>query len=316
VAGSGGAAAARGRRGHYSAWRTLAAAPAMAGSTLLLVVLLAGLGRWEGVVLLAWVAAGLLLLTRRGERLAVRAWCGFRRPTGVQARAVQPVWRAALARCRIDPGEVDLYVQRCPGPNAYAAGAHSVAVTTGVLSLFLARRVSDGDLEAVLVHELGHHATRGVRFTLVTVWLAAPWRLAAMGVLRLSAGLAGRRQPGWLITLLAAVVVTIAVVQAAARGEWSTVLILTTLVVGGVGAPLADAAVSRASERAADRYAAAAGVGFGLAYALHAVDRGRGRRAGVARRALSRHPPVEQRVEVLLAATAASLQPLPPTRTP
>jgi hypothetical protein len=155
-----------------------------------------------------------------------------------------------------------------------------------------------------------------VRFTLVTVWLAAPWRLAAMGVLWLSAGLAGRRQPGWLIALLAAVVVTIAVVQAVGRGEWSTVVILTALVVAGVGAPLADAAVSRASERAADRYAAAVGVGFGLAYALHAVDRGRGRRAGVVRRALSRHPPVEQRVEVLLAATAASLQPLPATRTP
>jgi hypothetical protein len=69
-----------------------------------------------------------------------------------------------------------------------------------------------------------------------------------------------------------------------------TVVILGVLVVAGVGAPLSDAAVSRASERAVDGYAAAAGVGFPLARALGAMNRSRPRQVGIVRRLLARHP--------------------------
>ncbi len=301
--------------GHYGAWRALTAAPAMTGSLLLLGVLLAGVGVWQGPALLGWLGAGLLLLTRRGERLAVRAWCGFRRPTRAEQEALEPVWRAALARCGIAPGQVDLYVQRSPGPNAYAAGRRSVAVTTGVLRIFLARRITDEDMAAVLVHELGHHATRGARFGLVTVWLAAPWRLAALLVLAIAAAFGGRRQPLWLLAPVAAAGVGIAIAQAGARGQWSTVLILGTLVAAGVGAPLSDAAVSRASERAADRYAAAAGVGFPLARALRAMNRARPRRLGMMQRLLARHPSAETRIDALLAAEVAGIEvPTPSAR--
>lgn len=40
------------RSGSFGLWRALASAPAMVGSLLLLLVLLAGLGRWEGLLLL------------------------------------------------------------------------------------------------------------------------------------------------------------------------------------------------------------------------------------------------------------------------
>ena len=40
----------------------VAAAPAMVGSLLLMLVLLAGLGRWEGLLLLGWLGSGALVL--------------------------------------------------------------------------------------------------------------------------------------------------------------------------------------------------------------------------------------------------------------
>src|SRR5664279_4599244 len=109
-------AAAVGRRpgGHCGAWRAAAAAPAMVGSLWLLVVLFGWLGRWEGVVLTGWLLSGVAVLTRPGERVAVRVGSGFRRPTTAQAVTLAPLWSAALQRCRVDPRDVDLYVQRTP----------------------------------------------------------------------------------------------------------------------------------------------------------------------------------------------------------
>lgn len=82
-----------------------------------------------------------------------------------------------------------------------------------------------------------------------------------------------------------------------------------------MGAPLSDAALSRASERAADRYAAAAGVGFPPARALRAMNRGRPRRVGIVRQLLARHPAAETRVDALLAAEVAGIEvPTPSAR--
>jgi len=300
-----------GRDGHYGAWRALAAAPAM-GSLLLLGVLLAGLGPWQGPALLGWPVCGLALLSGRGERLAVRLGCGLRPPGRAERDALGPVWRAALRRCALDPAEVVLYVQRCPGPNAYAAGRRSVAVTTGALRIFLARRITDEDMEALLAHELGHHATHGACFGLLAGWLAAPWRLAA-SLLPAFAAVVGARRQRVLLIPAAVATLGIAIARAAARGQESTVVILGTLAVAGVGAPLADAAVSRASERAADRYAAAVGVAVPLARALRAIS-GPPRQAGIARRLLARHPPAGARVDALLAAEVTNLDLAAPLR--
>ena len=93
-------ASGRGRRpgGHYGTWRAAAAAPAMVGSLLLLLVLFGWLGRWEVIVLTGWLLSGVSVLTRPGERVAVRLGCGFRRPTTAQAVTLAPLWSAALQR--------------------------------------------------------------------------------------------------------------------------------------------------------------------------------------------------------------------------
>jgi STE24 endopeptidase len=287
------------RRGHFGAWRAVAAAPAMVGSLLLLLVLFGWMGQWEGLVLLAWLASGAAVFTRIGERFAVAAGCGFRRPTKAQAAALQPVWEAALARSGAAPGDVDLYVQRSNDLNAYAAGGRSVAVTSGVLRQFLARRLGSAEMGAVLVHELGHHSTRATRFALVAIWLALPWRFASRLVIGIALATVGRRQPMRLLGVVAAATVVVAVVQAIQQRQFAVALVLGTVAVSAVVCPLADAGVSRRSEYAADRFTAGVGAGSQLADALRQMDRGAGPRQGWTQRALNRHPSVERRVAAI-----------------
>ena len=152
--------------------RALVAAPAVVGSLLLLLLLSGPLQGWHIVVLLCWPAAGATLLTRPGERLALRLGVGFRRPTAAQAAALNRPMAAALRRTGTAAGDIDLYVQRSPQVNAYTAGRRSLAVTTGTLEQLLAHRLTDDQMIAVLVHELGHHAGCAPHAGLVTAWLS------------------------------------------------------------------------------------------------------------------------------------------------
>ena len=247
------------RAGHFGAWRALTAVPAMVGSVLLLLVLFGWLGEWEGAVLLGWIGSGAAVFSRVGERVAVRVGAGFRRPTKAQVALVAPAWSSALARAGLAAGEVDLYVQRSREPNAFAAGGRSVAVTTGVLAKFQARRLGEEYLVAILTHELGHHATRATKFALVTMWLALPWRFASRLVIGIGLATVGRRQPLRLLALVVLAGVVVAVVQAVQQRHWAVAVVLSAVAVCAVVCPLADAAVSRRSEYAADRYAAALG---------------------------------------------------------
>jgi Zn-dependent protease with chaperone function len=79
--------------------------------------------------------------------------------------------------------------------------------------------------------------------------------------------------------------------------------LLAAVAFAAVAAPLADAAVSRRSELAADRYAVNVGVGHELARALAAMEPG-GTRRGWVRRLLDRHPPTSRRVDVLCGCSA------------
>src|SRR4051812_16531408 len=87
---------ARGQAARFGLWRALAATPAVIGSLLLLSVFSGPLGRWAGLVLLVWVVCGAVLVTRVGERSAVRAACRFRSPSPAQAAALQRPWATAL----------------------------------------------------------------------------------------------------------------------------------------------------------------------------------------------------------------------------
>jgi STE24 endopeptidase len=271
----------------------------MVGSLLLLLVLFGWLGEWEPVALLAWMASGAAVFSRVGERLAVRVGAGFRRPTRAQSALLAPAWSAALARCGVSAGEVDLYVQPSRDLNAFAAGGRSVALTTNVLAMFQAHRMGEEYLEAALTHELGHHATRATKFALVTMWLALPWRFASRLVIGIGLATVGRRQPLRLLAVVVLAGVVIAVVQAVQQRQWAVAVVLSAVAFCAVVCPLVDAALSRRSEYAADRYAAGVGLGPQLAAALQLFAEGQRRRPGVVARLLSRHPSVARRIAVL-----------------
>jgi STE24 endopeptidase len=277
-----------------------AATPAMSGSLLLLTVLFGWLGRWEALVLLAWLASGAAVCTPAGERLAVRAGCGFHRPSGAQAAALAPLWEAALRRTGTAAGDVDLYVQRSHQDNAYTAGGRSVAVTTGVLEGYLAHRLTEDQFVAVLVHELGHYATRATRFALLAVWLAMPWRVAARLVLASVRVLCGR-QPRSLLVVVVCAGVGVAVVQAIVQRDWLVAVVVTGVAVLTVSCPLAAAAASRRAEFVADRFAADQGLAVPLAAALRALGGERSAAHGRLQRTLASHPAVDRRIDALLA---------------
>ena len=295
---------ARGHTARFGLWRAIAATPAMIGSLLLVSVVLGALGQWTELLVLGWVACGAVMVTRVGERITVRAACRFRSPSPAQAAALQRPWVAALRMTGTAAGAVELYVQTAQVPNAYAAGGRSVAVTSRVVEDYQTGRLPEDQLVAVLVHELGHHATGAARPMLLVSFLAAPWRLAASLLTGLASILAGRLpRRGMVVVVVAALAV--AVTRALLQGQWMVGGVLAVLGVAAVLCPLADAAVSRRSEVAADRFAADHGLALELAAALHAMDDGRRTACGWSRRLLASHPTSEQRIRALLAATGS-----------
>lgn len=212
-----------------------------------------------------------------------------------------PLWAAAMGQCHFAAARVDWYVQDSAGVNAFAVGGRSVAVTTAIVAEFRTGRLSEEAVRAVLIHELGHHASGSARFSLLSVWLAAPWRLVSRFALGMVLGFARRQR--LVASAMAMLVVGFTIAGAARDGQWMTVSILGGLVSCGVAVPLVDAAISRAGERAADRYAVAAGAGYELACALRAMTTPAAPRAGWLARLVARHPPIERRIAALLSTT-------------
>lgn len=280
--------------------------PAIIGGVLLMLALTAGLRAWGTPMFLLWLAGAAVVSMRWGERLAVRTAYGFRALSGREHRLLEPVFTAALARCDRPCGVLDWYVQPGRQPNARAAGQRSIAVTDGALESFLTGRLPADLLVAVLIHELGHHATGAGRFGLAAGWLAAPARLAFRVVLRLAVLASGGRRPGRASCAVVAVGGGIALAQAVQRHHWASATLLAGVAAALIVAPLLDSALSRASEHAADRYATSMGAGPDLARALAMIG-GTGayqQRRGWGRRRLGRHPSLDDRMARLSAGSA------------
>lgn len=288
----------RPRVGRLGLARAMAAAPPALGSLLLVTLLSVTLGRWMGLLPpLAWAVGAAVLTTRVGERLTVHAACGFRRPSPAQAAELGTAWSTALQMAGTAAGDVALYVQTAAAPNAYAAGGRSVAVTSRVVADHAIGRLPHGPLVAVLVHELGHHASGGTRPMLFLAWLTAPWRATARVLVGLASIVAGRHpRRGLGIVVLAGLAA--AAVRALQRGQWMAggVLGFLGLMVGLV--PLANAAISWRSEFAADRFAADHGLAIELVAALRVLVEGSPAPRGWSR-LLSTHPTCEQRIQAL-----------------
>ena len=114
----------------------------------------------------------------------------------------------------------------------------------------------------------------------------------------MSALLASRRAKIVLAVVVLAGV-AVAVVQAVQQRQWAVAAVLSAVAVCAVVCPLLDAAVSRGSEYAADRYAAGVGLGPQLAAALQVLDGAQLRRPRLVARLLDRHPSVARRIAVL-----------------
>jgi Zn-dependent protease with chaperone function len=271
----------------------------MIASLLLLAFVFGGAGRWEGPVLLSWLTAGVLTLSAPGERVAVRVGCRFRRLPTVEHAHLEPTLIAVLEACGLD--NVDLYVSNRRGVNAYAAGRRSIAVTREVVDRHREGELSDDVLAGLLSHEVGHIVMHSVRWSLLIAWFAIPWRLAYRLGGRIAAPLAAR-QPRALLAVVVVTAFIVAIRQAVQHGEWSSAAVLSALAVCPIISPIADAAISRASEHGADRYAAQIGYNKALALALrstHVAD------ASQPRYPLLRdHPAIDRRLRGLEAASS------------
>ncbi len=254
-------------------WRLLCATPAILLSAILVTVTLSWLGPHTLLAAAGWLLlVPLLLLTRPVERLAVGTAYRFRTPTGRDAEWLTWLQQRAEDRCRIATGRLVWYVRTDPAPNAFAFGRRSIAVTTGFLHLLYNGRLTPDQAVAVAIHEVGHHITRDVQYGLIVDWLTWPWRTVYRTAIRIGHTLP---LPG-CGTLLMPVVFAVAIVNVVREGGPAengvpVLVALITVVIAVVASPVAEAAVSRAGERAADAYAARLGAGPDLARALEQV---------------------------------------------
>lgn len=260
-------------RGHLSAWGLLCVVPAAVGSFGVLVVALGWLGQWESLALAGWLVVSPVLLTRPAERLAVRLVCGYRWPSPPEAAALGPRFAAAESLCGVPAGKIDWYTVRGGrAVNAFAAGRCSVAVSSELVEAHAAGRLTDTQVVAVLAHEIGHHATRATSYSIVIGWLTWPWQIVQAVGAGWVRGIRQRLPFARASLLLIPIVVTVAIVQLAREHAWGPIAILAGLVFVLGAQPLLEAALSRASEYAADAYAARAGAGEDLVAVLQGHD--------------------------------------------
>ncbi len=139
-------------------------------------------------------------------------------------------------------------------------------------------------------------------------WLAMPWRLAARLLTGLGIALSGpQTRHGPVMVVVAGT--TVAVTRALHQGQLLVRGVLLPVGLAAVICPLADAAVSRRAEFAADRFAADHGLALQLAAALSALDDGRCAASGWLWRLLASHPTSDRRIGALLAAAASPVRP-------
>ena len=258
------------RQRSYRAWRAVCALPTVLGSVLVFTVAFGWLGNWFGLALLGWAAVAVALWLRPGERIGVHVAYGYRRPTAAQWAALSPVAREALQGCAIPESAIDLYVRpRVTSVNGFAAGRHAVAVSQGVLLALDDGRLSVGHAAALLTHEFGHTQTGGARYALILDWLSLPWRLAAGAVMGVIHAIVRHVPTARAALVLAPLIGVVAAAQAVQHHAWLVLSVLVGLFLVAVVQPVLEAATSRASERAADRFTAACGGGPDLAQVLH-----------------------------------------------
>ncbi|WP_257033299.1 M48 family metalloprotease [Streptomyces sp. Ag109_G2-15] len=152
--------------------------PNFAGS-LFVVALLASALSWtfSGAIVAVWLVSGALVFHRPTERTLARRQLRLRRPTPRERARLEPVWHLVTARAGVAAYTYELWVEDSDDINAVAAAGHIVGVTR-----FALNRLPDGELAAVLAHELGHHMGGHTWSSQLGYWYALPGRLAWQGL--------------------------------------------------------------------------------------------------------------------------------------
>ncbi|MFF4251058.1 M48 family metalloprotease [Streptomyces sp. NPDC001663] len=208
------------------------------------------------VVVLAWLASGALVFHRPTESALARHLLRLRYPTPQERAKLEPVWREVTARAGIEARNYELWVEDSDNLNAVAAAGHIVGVTR-----FAMNELPNGELAAVMAHELGHHVGGHAWSGLLGYWYALPGRIA-WRVLKAFSGFVFKvsRAFGCIGTA-----VVVLVIGSVALATISTLYGLPLLV---LAVPYALAAVGRRSELRADEHAAALGFAPMLAAVL------------------------------------------------
>lgn len=229
-------------------------------SFLVSLILVAGIAhavlpRADWVIVAAWLASGALVFHPPTESFIARHLLGLRYPTPSEWHRLEPQWRKVAALAGVEGRAYHLWVEDRDDLNALSAAGHIVGVTRFSLTL------PDGQLAAVLAHELSHHTGGHAWSSLLGQWYATPGRLAWAAVRAVARFF--RRVNGCLTFLL--LIMAAGFVVALAVSYWFVVLPLLV-------APYLLAAVGRRAELRADQHAAALGFGPMLAEVLQTMQ--------------------------------------------
>ncbi|MER5751525.1 M48 family metalloprotease [Streptomyces sp. NPDC002088] len=207
------------------------------------------------VVILLWLASGALVFHRPTESALARRLLHLRYPTPQERAKIEPVWREVTARAGVEGRNYELWVEDSDSLNAVAAAGHIVGVTR-----FAMNELPNGELAAVMAHELGHHVGGHAWSGLLGYWYALPGRVA-WRVLKVFSTFVFHVSRAFGCFGVAFVVLFIGGIAVATI---STLYGLPLLI---LGVPYALAAVGRRAELRADEHAA----GLGFAPMLAAV---------------------------------------------
>jgi heat shock protein HtpX len=94
----------------------------------------------------------LIALSPVGERL-LRFLSGCEEPTASEKRKIKPLAEEVLAAAKRNPAAYEFLISSDSFPNAFAIGAKTVCVSSGLLD-----GTSDAEIKGVLAHETWHHA--------------------------------------------------------------------------------------------------------------------------------------------------------------
>ncbi|QGV79091.1 M48 family metalloprotease [Streptomyces ficellus] len=208
------------------------------------------------ILFVAWLLSGALVFHRPTESAIARRLLRLRYPTAQERARLEPVWREVAARAGVEGRNYELWVEDSDHLNAVAAAGHIVGVTR-----FAMNRLPNGELAAVLAHELGHHVGGHAWSSLLGHWYALPGRIA-WRVLRTVSAVVFRVSRLFSCFGMGFVLL---VFGAIAYATVSTLYGLPLLV---LAVPYALAAVGRRAELRADRHAAVLGFAPMLAAVL------------------------------------------------